>query len=546
MSIRIHPMPLDSTRLVRDYLNGSETLAPFFSGRPGELESFSRQAEAVAARFTAGDRRLAAEAIRTTSPASRERLERVVEDGGFFVTTGQQPGLFGGPLFTLYKALTAVRLAHTLEDALDVPVAPLFWVASEDHDLDEANHTALIESQHELVLLRIHGREPTDPQLPLYIEKLGDQVEEALGTLDASTPPTASKAVLLELLRSHYRPGRTVARAFTDLLEVLLAPFDLLLVDAHHPALKALSAPILLRELERQEEHETRLREQTQRLLDAGYHAQVEVADRTANVSLLSSQGRDRLVQTGAETFVTRRAGESFGLDELRALMEREPARFSPNVLLRPVVESSVFPVLAYVAGPGEIAYFAQLRGLFQAYSMEPPLIYPRWSGLLIEPKISKVLDKFGLEPKAFRRPLPELERDLLEDQVPPQLQAVLQRLRASVADGYDGIRSEAAKIDPTLQGFVSGQLKATLSALRNTEKKILKHLRDRNAIALGQLAKTRVHLFPDGRPQERVLNVFPYLFRYDYELLRSIAQAIEVPFFGRKKISSGHAGTVR
>ncbi|MBI4540389.1 MAG: bacillithiol biosynthesis cysteine-adding enzyme BshC [Gemmatimonadetes bacterium] len=511
---------------MQDYLSLEPALAAFYSGSPWDREAYRRKSEELGARFDRERRARCAAAIRPTSTRARERLARFVEEGGAFVTTGQQPGLFTGPLYTVYKALSAVRLAETLERELELPVLPLFWIASEDHDWAEVNHATILDVQNELQ--RVAVEPPDDLALPIHGRALGPPIESVVDRFIQFLPGTEFSERHFKLLRKAYRAGRTLADAFHEVLAALLEPFDLLLVDAADPVVKSGSAAVFRREVEAASAQEARLREHSARLVAAGYHAQVPVLEGALNLFLNGPLGRERVFQEEG-AYRLRRSGLRIAAAELGRVLTEEPSRFSPNVLLRPVVESTVFPVLAYVAGPAELSYYAQIGCLFDAHAIQMPLIFPRFSVLLVEAKTRKVLDKFELEARELARPLPELESEIARKEIPEAIREVMDALQGGIVEGAAQLLEAARKIDSTLKGPVTHARNESLAAFEELEKKIVQALKRQDEIALSQVAKAQAHLFPEGKPQERVLNVFYYLVRYGADLLPIILDRFEV-----------------
>jgi uncharacterized protein YllA (UPF0747 family) len=213
--------------------------------------------------------------------------------------------------------------------------------------------------------------------------------------------------------------------------------------------------------------------------------------------------------------------------EELHAWLESTPGRFSPNVLLRPVVESSILPTLAYVGGPAEVSYFAQIGCLFEAHGVEAPLVFPRFSVTLVEGKVRRVLDKFGLEVDDLHRPFHELAAHVLARDLPVEVTASADALRAAIQAGYERLSAAATAIDPTLEGWLDGVRNSALSGADNASRKITAHHRKRHETELEQLRKAANNLYPGGAPQERVLNVLPYLSRYGIPLLLEVLEAM-------------------
>jgi bacillithiol biosynthesis cysteine-adding enzyme BshC len=525
--VELRVSELRGSELVRDYLAASSKLAPYYGGFPFDPEAFLRKADAVHARLTPAARGRLLNAFRPTRPSAAARLQRVLAGDGLVVTTGQQAGLFGGPLYTVHKILTAVQLAAALEELLGQTVLPVFWVAADDHDWAEVNHTALIDSAHVLRRIELPSSENAPP-VPMGERRLDDAIDGAVNEFIAALPVSEFAEPLAALVRRAYVPGTSMAGAFGDLLAGLFAETDLVLVDPANADLKRAAAPLVRHELDHVAEHGERLRATAERLAAHGYLVQVTIATDAANVFYHDEQGRERLTRENGG-WLLRRTKRALSDAELHQLVEREPPRFSANVLLRPVVESALLPTVAYVGGPAEIGYFAQIGCLFHAHGIEPPLVVPRHSVVIVEPRVRKVLDKFNLQPADVMRPFHEVATRLIQDELPDGVRDPVARLRAELSSNYDALVEAAAAIDPTLRAWVTGVRNNTLSQVDNTEKKIMSHLKKRSETELEQLRKAAISLYPDGTPQERVLNALPFLARYGPGLLRDLAQAMRV-----------------
>jgi bacillithiol biosynthesis cysteine-adding enzyme BshC len=459
--------------------------------------------------------------VRTPNATASEPLGRFVEEGGYLVSTGQQPGLFSGPLYSLYKALTAVRLASALEKGLGRPVLPLFWVASEDHDWAEVDHTHLVDRENEIRTIRV-ATPDGPPNRPLHRITLEGVLEPTLDEFLQLLPDTEFSAQYIKLVRDCYGSGNTLPEGFSSLMEGLLSQLPILFVDASDPGLKEASQPVLFRELDHAEEHEFLLSRVASHLEMDGYHVQVPILKGGVNLFLEGPEGRDRLYRDG-RGFRLHRSGQNLSAEDVRTRAQHDPSLLSPNVLLRPVVENTVFPVISYVAGPGETAYYAQLKEMFEAFGIRMPVIQPRFSATLVESKIGKVLEKFHLPLEAMHRPHHELAGEIAREEVPAEVRKALGELRGAVGKGSGALLSAAREVDPTLKGPVTHARNAAFAAFDEAERKILQAVKRENEIALDQLEKAQKHLFPFGKPQERALNAFYYLSRYGPELIPAL-----------------------
>jgi bacillithiol synthase len=428
--------------------------------------------------------------------------DRLAKDEVLVVTTGQQPGLFTGPLYTVHKALSAVALARRLERERGIPVVPVFWVAGDDHDFAEANHAWVLGRDGEALKIVVRERAHEAPQLPLFRELLGDDIRTALAALDAALPDSECKPDVRQWLEASYRPEENLADACAAALNKLLGARGegLAIFRAHDRAAKRSAAPWLLRAL-----NET-------------------LPDGLTPVLVEGRLGRDRLRKDGGD-FVTRRSGERFTRAQLEQIAAEAPERLSPNVLLRPVIEAALLPTLAYVGGPGEMEYLQDSAPLFSSLGVAPQARVPRWSGLIIEARVDKVLGKHGLTPADFDGKPGALEARFAESQVPPDLAAALRELRETIESRYARIGDEIQRLDPTLERTVESARNAALSSTNEVEKKVVASLKRSQGTLLSQLARARAALAPPpaGKPQERVLTIASFLARYGTTLLDEI-----------------------
>lgn len=506
------PRPLGGPRLVGDYLAGAGAAGDFFRGSPYRGDTYVRKAEAL---DLARSRHTFATAERVVRPAGtegKELLRRVVAESGYFVTTGQQPGLFGGPLYSLYKALTAVRLAGDLEGLLARPVMPLFWVASDDHDWEEANHAFVVDASNRLVRLSL-GPAAKGPPRPLGSTPLGPAVEQALDRLAEAMPPSEFHARYMEPLRDAYQPQATMASAFRAWMAELLGDTPIGLVDAGDHALKEACRSVFRAEAEDPVASENVLAEAADALRDRGYGLQVPLIPGATNLFVDLKHGRERLQRT-EDGFLLRRSRGRLSLRRVLDLIEDDPGSVSPNVLLRPVVESILFPTLAYVGGPGELAYFAQLRGLFRRHGAGMPVVVPRGSLLAVESKVRKVLENFGLAAGDVRDPEALLTR-FARDRLPGNVRDAAVQWRGAVESLGGELADAAATVDPALRGAVMKTRNSSLAALGTLEKKIVRAVKRNAETTRARIAKAQVNLWPGGKPQDRILCPLQYLLRY-------------------------------
>ena len=453
------------------------------------------------------------------APGADSIRARLADPRVLVVTTGQQPGLFLGPLYTLYKALSAAAFAAELERRWKRPVVPVFWAANDDHDYAEAQWASWLDAGGELktgVLPERPGDSPLTSmsRLPLPVE-----VSALLDDFERDLPPSQERDETLERLRRFYRPGTTLGAAYSGALAEWLAPLGIACFDSAHPAAKARMAPLLVEAARRATELDDMLAERAKRLEDSGASVTVPVGQGATLVFLEDGAGRDRLVIDG-DAYVTRRSGARASIGDLEQVAQSDPGRLSPNVLLRPVVESFLLPTVAYVAGPGELAYLAQCEPLYAALRVVPQTPVARWSGVLVEPRVDRVLDKFGATLEELLAPGNALEARVIRSQLPGGLVEAGTRLRAALDTEYAAILSAAVEVDPTLERPVGAARQHALTELADLEKKVQGHLKKREATELAQVGRARGAVQPRGKSQERVIAGVSWIARFGTGLL--------------------------
>lgn len=530
MNLKIERLRLEGSALCSAFLEDFRRVADFYlAGPPNELDSYRRVAQRIHDEYPESRWAELTALLSRPDDSAAPKLEELVAKRGLFVSTGQQAGLFLGPLFTVYKALTAVRLASQLQQQLGVPVMPLFSIASEDHDWDEVAHTYVIDLENQPVRLSVRGPGPDDPHPPVERVHVGADIEEALAKLVQSTPNTEFKVEILTSLRDAYRPGRSFAEAFQMALGHVLRRHAVVLVRTAHPQVKQVTREVLWAEWEKREESEARLLERTEALRAGGFEPQVSVGQEVTNLFLEGRMGRDRLLQDGPGARL-RRSGDRITQEELRLVLEGVPERVSPGALLRPVTEARAFPVVAYVGGPGEIAYLAQSQVLFELHGIPAPVVVPRAAFRLIEAKISRVLEKYDVEADDLAGDPAQVISRLLKEQVPLELQRALGALRRSVAAALGQVESAALDFDPGSKSALGSGRKAILERIDALEAKLEARVRDKHGVMRQQLEKAATNLYPNGRLQERVLNLYPYLVRYGESLLDELYASVVTP----------------
>ena len=422
---RVVAEPVGGAPLARAAVEG-RTPFGWYAERPKGAAAWREHAERVRAQVQPEWLAALAPAFNASGAAAR-RLESVAQGRGIVVTTGQQPGLFGGPGYTWLKALSAKALADRIEESTGIPAAPVFWAATDDADFAEASWTA-VAVDGEVRRLRIE-RSGFDGQV-MAEQPLGD-VSRLFAELAASAG-SAPHLDILEHARRAYRPDSTVGGSYVALLRALFEPMGIAVLDAWHPAVRAAARPTLDEALRRAAVVDEAVSLRSVAIERAGFRAQVARVPKLSLVFRVSSNGVKERIPIS-------QAGDAALQPELV---------LSANVLLRPVVERAILPTIGYFGGPGEVAYFAQVGAVAEALGVPAPLVLPRWSATIVEPVVDRMLGRLGMtfddikpphqaERRLGDRAMPALIRDTLEA-MRRDADARLNALRDAVTSAID------------------------------------------------------------------------------------------------------------
>ena len=502
-----------ATPLACDYCHAYGRLAEFYAGDPAAPESWR---EAIAARQAAsGPARRMAEVLaaqlgtREAPPEAQAAAQQLAAPGAVAIVTGQQAGLFGGPLFTLLKALTAIALARRVAAEHDVSAVPVFWVDSEDHDLDEVRTCAV--QDHELALRRLDLDAAAEPGQPVAGVRLPPSIGALIEALRQTLPPTEFTDATLAGLAAAYAPDRSLSEAFSRWLDALLGRHGLVVFDGADPAAKPLAQDVF--------EQELLLRGETARLAaaagalltDNGYHAQVTPA--AGAVALFRLNGGRRPIRLGDDAFAV---GESMvSSADLIQQVRDQPHVFSPNVLLRPIVQDTLFPTAAYVSGPNELGYLGQLRAVYRRFGVPMPLIQPRLSATVLDRAALKFLARHDVGLEQMQARDDAVLNGLVNAQLPPAVEAALAAAEQQGAAQLDSIAELVTGIDPTLAGAARTTKQRMERDLRTLRSKIVQAAKRRDATLRRQFHRARAQAFPGGAPQERAVSFVYFLNRY-------------------------------
>jgi len=513
-------------RLAADYAFDYARVAEFFAGNPEDpaawrgaiagAQSHPRNREALVRILEAQQRRRGAPAEALAAAAQLRDPNSVA------IVTGQQATLFGGPMFTLLKALTAIRLAERVREEHGVPAVPVFWIEGEDHDWDEVKRCGVLDSELTVRHVALGDPEGAHHTAVARVE-LDDSCLAAIGELETILQKTEFTAALIESLRDAYRPGVGMAEAFANWMEATLGRRGLVLYDASDPAAKPLAADLFARELETAGTTARLAIAAGETLQARGYHAQAIPHDDAVALFYLNS-GR-QAIRRSSDGFLVGDQPErrSMLLDEAR----RHPERFSPNVLLRPLVQDTIFPTASYIAGPNELAYLAQLKGVYQAFGLSMPLIQQRATATVVDANTMKFLTRHEFPFETLRAQDEAALNELLESQLPPSVEASLQDAARAIDERVGRLAQEVGQVDTTLEGAARSTLTRMQDDLKKLHNKVIQAAKRKDDTLRRQYHHAQAQVFPGGHPQEREIGFVFFLNKYGPALVDRVSDEI-------------------
>ena len=505
-------------RLAAEYTTNFAALEGFFAGNPAD-ETAWRTATAGRQRPPGTTTALttllhAQQRARDAPTAAVDAARRLDDPHSVAVVTGQQAGLFGGPLYTLLKAISAIRLARRVEQIHGVPAVAVFWVDAEDHNLDEIRSCSVLDQ--DLRLERVSLSIPAATGTSAAAVRLGDEVNTVVDALAATLAPTDFTADLIADLRRAYATGRGLVDAFAVWLERLLGDLGLVVFDASDPAAKPLATELFEREITSAGTTTSLARAAGEALRDAGFHAQVESQPGTVALFLLDDTRRT-IRQDGDRLRI---GDEPIEGTELLDRLRENAACLGPNVLLRPIVQDRLFPTVCYVAGPNELAYLAQLRQVYEHFDVPMPLVAPRISATLVDAAVLTFLRRYDIAVETLQ-PQDESELNrLLGAQLPETVNQTMRAAEDTIRDRMRSVRAAVADVDPTLRGAAESTLGRMERDLSNLQNKVVQAAKRRDQTLRRQFARAQAQIFPQGSPQERAVGMVYFLNRYGPALI--------------------------
>jgi bacillithiol biosynthesis cysteine-adding enzyme BshC len=511
-----------TTKLFSDFLSYTPEVRKFFPNPPDPASVAARAA--VVPNRTKIHAQVAGglEKQNRAWGAGAKTLENIqrLRDGAHAVVTGQQVGLFGGPVLSLFKAASVLSLAKQVETA-GVDCVPVFWLASEDHDLAEVNQSLLLNADFQLAPFSVETEGKADS--PVANVRLAAGADE----LVAKVAQILGENLAADYLRDSYRVGETFSGAYARLYTRLFAEHGLVLLDPSDDELHRIAAPLFVEAVERAGELDDALLERNREITHAGYHEQVKITGESTPLFALVDGARMPIHRANGGFSIRK---ERLTLEDLKRRIEEHPEKFNPNVLLRPVLQDYWLPTLAYIGGPAEIAYFAQVGVVFEKLLGRVTTVLPRMSATLIEPKIEKLLNKYELNLQDLFHGETQLRDELSVRSLPPELKLDFERGRLAVEEAMQRLSESLHKLDPTLVEAARNAANKMRYQVGRLEKRASQAELRREEILSRHAAMIENVLYPHKTLQEREIAGLYFYATYGAELIDRLIETAQNP----------------
>lgn len=473
--------------------------------------------------------------ILSPSDLTQGNIKKLTDKKTLAIVTGQQLGLLGGPLYTFYKTITAIKLSRFLSERYsDYNFVPIFWLEADDHDFNEVRTVKIIDEGNNLVNIGYKEEiEEDDLRQSIGLINLESSINDFFDKLNNVLKQTDFKTAIVDRLKSIYKEGRSFKEAFRELIFDYFDEYGLVMFDPQDSDVKNLLKPVFKKEI-------TDFREHTEKLvhvsatLEELYHAQVKV--KPVNLFLRVDEGRYSIEPVENE-YRLRRKRKSFSQEQLLELLENEPDKFSPNVLLRPICQDYLLPTAFYVAGPSEISYFAQLKPLYEFYEIPQPIIYPRSSITILENSIANSLDKNSVSINDIFINVESVKKKIINSVEESSVDEMFEGITNQIEGTFDQLKEKLIDLDKTIADSSNRYRDKILNNISELKSKAEKAQQKKYEVTLRQIDRAAVHLFPNTNLQEREINFIYFANKYGEEILKKIFDELQINKFEHQVI---------
>jgi len=521
--------------LFLDYLNEFENVSQFYANDFRNKENFLKIFKDISENrqhLSPAISEILTRQYSTLSPSelTKQNIDKLADKKSLAIFTGQQLGIIGGPLYTFYKIITSIKLSNYLSERYnDYNFVPVFWLEGDDHDFNEVRSVKIIDEGNNLISIDYKDElEEDDMKQSVGLTNLESSITDFFEKLGNSLKETDFKSSIFNRLKSIYTEGTSFKEAFRKLVFDYFDEYGLVIFDPQDDEVKKLLKPVFKKEI-------TDFRVHTEKLvhvsatLEELYHAQVKV--KPVNLFLRVDEGRYSIEPVDNE-YRLKRKRKSFTQEQLLDLLENEPDKFSPNVLLRPICQDYLFPTAFYVAGPSEICYFAQIKELYDLYNISQPIIYPRSSVTILENSISNSLEKYSVSINEIFIDIENVKKKIINSVEESSVDEMFDGITNQIEGTFDQLKEKLLDLDKTIADSSNRYRDKILNNISELKSKAEKAQQKKYEVTLRQIDRAAVHLFPNSNLQEREINYIYFANKYGEDFLKKIFEELQINKF--------------
>lgn len=475
----------------------------------------------------------------SSSSITKENIHALNSLNTFAIITGQQLGLLTGPLYTIYKIITTIKLANKLNKKFpELKFVPIFWLEGDDHDFHEVNWIKILDNENNLTKISYDdGLDAETNRGPMGFYQFNLAIEQFLEKVSATLKETEFKSDVINLIKKYYFPGSTFKVGFVGLLKEFFDKYGLIIFDPQDAEVKKLLRTIFIKDIENFSFISEELISRSAKL-EENYHAQVKI--KPINLFYLEDGGRYLLEPSGDKIFRLKGKRKKFTYDELLKEIDILPEKFSPNVILRPICQDYLFPTAFYVAGPSEICYHSQIYPYYAVHNLTPPILFPRASATIIENKVQNILNKYKLSLLDFFSNIEQLATAVADRSSEIVVNDIFENVFSDIDKSIQYLNENITKIDSTLSDAIQNTKNKIQQSLNTLKEKSLAAQRRKNEIIYRQIHKTSNILFPDENLQEREINFIYFANKYSLNFIDYIFNNLDIELFDHQIIRIG------
>lgn len=500
-------------KLFKNYINQEQTLLRFYDTNPFSDENLEEKIQNYS---YDGRREDLGSFLREynsqfgTYSAVEESIQKLEKENALAVVTGQQLTIFGGPMFTIYKIVTAIKKAEEFERKYKRPAVPVFWLADEDHDYEEASEFNLPVQDK---IRKFFYEKESSPEARVHEIVFETSINTFIEQIKKSQHETDFTSELWSLFEQGYAKGKTFGFAFGKMILNLFSDYGVILCGTNSDTAKEITKEVLIDSVKHKNSLFKTLNDQTEALENEGYSGQVQV--HKSNLFIIDDEGNRNKLNTENDHWIDESSGVTYTDNQLIARIQESPRKFSPNVFLRPLLQSKLLPDVAYIAGPGEIAYYAQLKPLYDSFNLPMPVIIPRLSATIIESSVKRHSQKLPFQLEDYSQRIEDMEHQYIKRSNAPDIEDIFRTWTASIEEASTESIQRIQDIDSTLEGTADKAKSHFLNDLNKVKGKVYRAVKDQEKIQISRISKVQNSLFPNRNLQEREIAFIYFMNKY-------------------------------